>query len=97
MDVVRRRKAVTKMWWNKEWLARLLGVIQALRNDDSNIAVGTAPNAVIVSTVPLTWDCPIAIDMAAIDRIADLQEEMAQLQEVDEDQDAGAEEESLDV
>ena len=35
-EMGRRRKIVTKSWWNKEWLARLLGVVQALETSEGH-------------------------------------------------------------
>jgi len=84
-DIVRRRKAVTKNWWNKEWLARLLGVMQALRNNGGDITIGSGNRSVTVSTTPLEWHCPVAIDVAAIERVGDFQEEMAAMRYVDDD------------
>jgi len=85
-DIVRRRKAVTKGWWNKEWLARVLGVMQALRNDGTEIVVGTQQHALRVSTTPLQWKCPIAIDYKVLDHIGDFQEEMAEMRAGDEEE-----------
>jgi hypothetical protein len=78
-DIARRRKAVTKGWWNKEWLARLLGLIQALRTSGTDIQVGIGHRAVTVSTRPLEWLCPVSIDVGALERVRDFDEEMAEL------------------
>lgn len=86
-DIVRRRKAVTKNWWNKEWLARLLGVMQALCTDGRDIMIGTGHRAVIVSTNPIEWLCPVSIDIAAVERVGDFQEEMAAMRYVEEEGD----------
>jgi hypothetical protein len=85
--ITRRRKAVTKSWWNKEWLARLLGLMQALRSVGSDvIQVGTARHAVIVKVKPLDWECPVAIDVEAMDRVGDFQEEMSSLRFIEEEE-----------
>lgn len=84
-DITRRRKAVTKNWWNKEWLARLLGIMQALRTVGNDICIGSGRRAVTVSSVPLEWHCPISIDVVALERIGDFQEEMAAMRYVDEE------------
>jgi Restriction endonuclease len=86
-DISRRRKAVTKGWWNKEWLARLLGLMQALRTNGADIRVGAGSRAVTVSTLPLEWLCPISIDVAALERVRTFEEEMAELRNrVDRDE-----------
>jgi hypothetical protein len=84
-DIVRRRKAVTKGWWNKEWLARLLGVMQALENEPRAITVGVGKREVRFSTEPLEWICPVAIDVEALDRVGDFQEELAAVRERSDD------------
>jgi len=84
-DITRRRKAVTKNWWNKEWLARILGIIQALQNDGNEIRIGNGRRAVTVSTKPMEWLCPVSIDVAALERLGDFQEEMAAMRYIDEE------------
>jgi hypothetical protein len=79
----RRRKKVTKSWWNKEWLARTLGVIQSLGDGRDEIVIGSMPCQVTVSTKPLAWDCPVSIDYHAVERVGDFQEEMAELRYID--------------
>jgi hypothetical protein len=87
-DISRRRKAVTKNWWNKEWLARLLGMMQGLRPFGSNaIQIGITRHAVIVSVKPLEWECPVAIDIDAMSRLGDFQEEMSSLRFFDDEDD----------
>ena len=88
-----RRKAATKGWWNKEWLARTLGVMQGLANNANRnaIEVGSEERRkLVVSTTPLTWECPISIDVDAVDRIGDFQEEMASLRYMEQEDEAGA-------
>ena len=85
-DITRRRKAVTKSWWNKEWLPRMLGLMQALRTENSEgIQIGNGRRAVVVGVEPLTWKCPVAIDVEAMDRVGDFQEEMASLRFVEDE------------
>lgn len=92
-DISRRRKAVTKSWWNKEWLPRLLGMMQALRAEGSElIEIGSGRRAVTVSVQPLTWECPVGIDVEAMDRVGDFQEEMSSLRFREEDEDAAVSE-----
>ncbi len=78
-DINRRRKAVTKGWWNKEWLARLLGLMQALRNSGTDIQVGRGHRAVKISTLPLEWLCPVSIDLNALERIRTFEEEITDI------------------
>lgn len=84
-DIARRRKAVTKNWWNKEWLARMLGIMQALQNDGTDIRVGNGRRAVTVSAMPLEWNCPVSIDVMALERIGDFHEEMAAMRYLGEE------------
>ena len=88
-EIIRKRKKVTKVWWNKEWLARTIGVMQGLANNESKDAIEIGfedKRKVIVSTKPLEWDCPISIDVEAVDRIGDFQEEMANARYFEEDE-----------
>jgi hypothetical protein len=87
--ITRRRKNVTKGWWNKEWFARTLAVMQALGAGTSDIRIGSGSRKVTVSTKPLDWDCPVAIDYVAVERIGDFQEEMAGLRYLEDDDDSG--------
>jgi hypothetical protein len=86
-EIGRRRKAVTKNWWNKEWLARMLGVIQALETSEGIIQVGDDKTALIVSTDPLQWECPVSIDTEAMTRYEDFQREIAAARAIEEDDD----------
>lgn len=85
-EIIRRRKSVTKGWWNKHWLARTLGVMQALKLDPSDefIEVGTGRRQVLVKTLPLEWECPVAIDVEAVGRIGEFQQEMARVKFAEE-------------
>lgn len=97
-DIVRKRKKVTKNWWNKQWLARTIGAMQAIANTDGKtfIEVGLETNRkVIVSTKPLEWDCPISIDVEAVDRIGDFQAEIASIRSLIEDEDVSSESQNL--
>jgi hypothetical protein len=93
----RRRKKVTKSWWNKEWFARILAVMQALADGKDYIVVGSHSWQVTIGTKPLYWDCPVSIDYRAVECAGDFQEEMADLRYVDgegdesnDDQEEGA-------
>lgn len=76
-EIGRRRKVVTKSWWNKDWLARLLGIAQALQTAPGRIQVGEGNRALVMETTPLRWQCPIGLDVQALSGIADLGEELA--------------------
>lgn len=91
----RRRKTVTKNWWNKEWFARTLGIMQALSDGASEIEVGAGIRRLAVSTAPLEWECPISIDVKAVERIGDFHEEMAAMRYMDEDEDEEEDEKVL--
>jgi hypothetical protein len=76
-EIGRRRKAVTKSWWNKDWLARLLGVAQALQTAPGRAQVGEGNRALVMETTPLRWQCPVGLDVQALSGMADLGEELA--------------------
>ncbi len=88
--VNRRRKKVTRDWWNKEWLARTLAVMQAISEEKPNIEIGSGPRKLTVCTSPLAWECPVAVNWEAVERVGDFQEEMAALRYADEDDEAVA-------
>jgi hypothetical protein len=76
-QIGKKRKAVTKSWWNRQWLARTLGLMQAISMSNKDIQVGDGKRMLSVSTSPLEWQCPISIDGDAVERVGDFQEEMA--------------------
>lgn len=77
-EIGRRRKVVGKSWWNKEWLARMLGVVQALETREGVIQVGDEPRAVVMQTRPLSWMSPVGLDTTALAGLADIGAEMAE-------------------
>ncbi len=86
-EIARRRKGVTKGWWNNHFLARMLGIIQALETRTGHIEVGDGKRAVVVDTAPLCWQCPVGLDVEALSRQADLGEEMAAFRTRDDEDD----------
>ena len=84
-EISRRRKAVTKGWWNNHFLARLLGIIQALETREGHIEVGEGNRAVIVDTAPLSWQCPVGLDVEALSGQVDLGEELAEFRTRDDE------------
>lgn len=84
-EITRRRKAVTRSWWNNHFLARMLGVIQALETRPGRIEVGEGKRAVVINTAPLSWQCPIGLDVEALSRQADLGQELAEFRNRDDD------------
>jgi len=88
-EIGRRRKIVTKSWWNKEWLARLLGVVQALETSEGHIEIGEGPHAVVMLTKPLNWLCPVGLDVLALSGMPDMGEEIATYRTTPEDDDGG--------
>jgi hypothetical protein len=85
-EIGRRRKAVTKSWWNNQFLARMLGVIQALETRQGYIEVGEGKRAVLLDTSPLCWQCPVGLDVEALSRQADLGAELAEYRTRDDDE-----------
>lgn len=86
-EISRRRKAVSKNWWNKEWLARLLGVVQALQTSEGRIEIGEGARAVVMQTAPLCWDCPVGLDVTGLSGISGIGEEIAHYRTRDDDED----------
>lgn len=86
-EIGRRRKIVTKNWWNKEWLARLLGVVQAIETTEGQIEIGEGKRAVTMQTKPLSWECPVGLDVLALSGLSDIGEEIAQYRARDADED----------
>lgn len=84
-EITRRRKVVTKGWWNNHFLARMLGIIQALETCAGHIEVGEGKRAVVVDTAPLCWQCPVGLDVEALSRQADLGEELAEYRTRDDE------------
>jgi hypothetical protein len=84
-EIGRRRKAVTKGWWNNHFLARLLGIIQALESREGHIEVGEDKRAVVLDTAPLCWQCPVGLDVEALSRQADFGEELAEFRTRDDE------------
>ena len=84
-EISRRRKSVSKNWWNKEWLARLLGVVQALQTSDGLIEIGEGTHTITMQTYPLTWNCPVGLDVQALAAMSDIGEEIAQYRTRDDE------------
>jgi hypothetical protein len=88
-EIGRRRKTVSKSWWNKEWLARLLGVVQALETSVGRIELGQGPQTVVMTTKPLSWECPVGLDVMALSGLSDIGEEIATYRTREDDESAG--------
>ncbi|WPH13602.1 hypothetical protein [Variovorax paradoxus] len=86
-EIGRRRKIVSKSWWNKEWLARLLGVVQALQTSGDRIDVGEGARAVVMQTKPMSWECPVGLDVLALSGMSDIGEEIAECRTREDDED----------
>jgi hypothetical protein len=84
-EIGRRRKAVTKSWWNQHWLARLLGVVQAIETSAGRIEIGEGKHAVTLETQPLSWKCPFGLDTQALSELPDIGEEIAQFRALEEE------------
>lgn len=86
-EIGRRRKIVSRSWWNQQWLARLLGVVQALQTSEGRIEIGTGSRAVVMQTKPLSWECPVGLDVLALSGISDIGQEIAQYRVRDDEDD----------
>ena len=84
-----RRKRVTKSWWNRQWLQRTLGLMQFIANKgadiNGHIIIGDGTKAVSVDVAPLSWECPISIDVEALDRVGNFQAEFAATREINDE------------
>lgn len=85
-EIGRRRKLVSKNWWNKEWLARLLGVVQALQTTEGRLETGEGKRAVVMTTKALRWECPVSLNVMALSGVPDIGPEIAQYRTLDEDE-----------
>lgn len=85
-SIARRRKKVTKQWWNKEWFMRTLAMMQRMGQGKDTIDVGAGREKVSVRTTPLRLECPLSIDVAAMDALDDFQSEFSALREDDEEE-----------
>jgi hypothetical protein len=84
-EIGRHRKRVTRSWWNQQWLPRMLGVVQALQTSEGVIEIGDAGRAVRMQTKPLSWQCPVGLDVSALSGMADIGEELAESRARDDD------------
>ena len=90
-NIPSRRKRVTKSWWNRQWLQRTVGVMQFIAGKGSDIngsiIIGCGPQAVSIKVAPLSWECPISIDVEALDRVGNFQIEFASAREINDEVD----------
>ena len=57
-----RRKHVSKDWFNREWCARTLGIVQLLSGGDGYIRFGPdGEQQLVVSATPIMLDAPLSI------------------------------------
>lgn len=87
-----RRKRVTKNWWNRHWFQRTLGMMQFVAGTGSDIegkiVVGSGSYQISVEVAPMTWECPVSIDVEALDRIGSFQEELTSLRSAEDAENA---------
>lgn len=93
-EIGRRRKIVSKSWWNGQWLARMLGVVQALQTSADKIEVGLGNRAVVMGTKPLSWECPVGLDVSELSGLSDIGEEIASYRAREDDEDEDADEDA---
>ncbi|MCE4554251.1 hypothetical protein [Pelomonas cellulosilytica] len=86
-EIGRRRKVVSKGWWNNKWLPRLLGIVQGLETEVGCVRFGEGSSAVIMQTAPLMWECPVGLDIVALSGGYDLGEELAEYRSRDDEGD----------
>ena len=90
-NIPSRRKRVTKSWWNRQWLQRTVGMMQFIAGKGSDIEgriiIGCGSQAVSIKVAPLSWECPISIDVEALDRVGNFQLELASAREINDEVD----------
>jgi len=60
---LRKRKRITKNWWNHQWLSRHIAIRSFLSNGSSHIVIGEAESSrVILSATPITGKLAASID-----------------------------------
>jgi hypothetical protein len=60
---LRRRKKITKNWWNPQWLSRQIALRSFLADGKDSITIGDVPEEqVVLSVVPIRGEVPIAIN-----------------------------------
>jgi hypothetical protein len=60
---LRRRKKITKNWWNPQWLSRQIALRSFLADGTNSIVIGDVPDEqVILSVIPIRGEVPIAIN-----------------------------------
>ena len=83
-----RRKRVTRNWWNRQWLQRTVGMMQFIAGEGADITgeivIGSGKQAVTVNVSPLSWECPVSIDVEALDRVGHFQAELAAVRETED-------------
>lgn len=84
-EIGRRRKIVSKQWWNNKWLPRLLGLVQGIETSPGVIQFGEGNAAIVMKSTPLSWHCPVGLDVAAISGVYDMGEELAEYRTRDDD------------
>lgn len=84
-----RRKKICKNWWNEEWLARTMGVMQFLANGHNHIILGDAQDGqVVIDPAPRTWSCPVRLNEAAlVEAVAIREEEEEHMRDGHEEED----------
>ena len=63
----------------------MLGVVEALQTSVGRIAIGEGSRAVIMQTAPLSWQCPIGLDVLALSGISDIGQEIAEYRAREDD------------
>lgn len=86
---ISRRKKVCKSWWNDEWLARTMGVMQFLAGGSDLITIGDSEDEkIVIDPQPRTWKAPVRLNEAAMgDAIRIRQEEEPHLRDPDSEDD----------
>jgi len=98
-SALRRRKAVTKGWWNYEWASRVLAILHFLACGRARIELAQEPGQrFVIEKFPLRMTSPCALDEAALTSPDDAKEEAAWFErdstrENDEEEEADSEKE----
>jgi hypothetical protein len=83
-----RRKGLCSSWWNEEYLARTLGVMQFLAEGNESISIGTTPgDRIEIEPFPRTWTAPVRLNEEALSDARLIAEEEIISSSGDEDED----------
>ncbi len=71
----RRRKAVCKSWWNREWLSRLLGIVYWLAEGQDHLTLADGSSGrLVIAGMPIRLGSDVSIDEKLLAPIAPVED-----------------------